>query len=107
MADPFGSIIAGGAQRAYQAGKAMPAAPTLPAAAPEDGGFAGMLTRTAAETVQTVRQGDQAAMAGLAGVMPVQQVVEATMAMESAVQVTVAVRDRMVEAYQEIMRMAV
>jgi flagellar hook-basal body complex protein FliE len=107
MADPMTSLVAGGVQRAYQAAKAIPASPAAPVPAPEGGSFADMLTRTAAETIGTVRQGDQAAVAGLAGAMPMQQVVEATMAMESAVQVTVAIRDRMVEAYQEIMRMAV
>ena len=80
--------------RAYQAGKAMPAALVTP---PEGGSFSDVLARTAAETVNTVRQGDRAALAGLTGSLPVQQVVEATMAMESAVQVTVAIRDRVVE----------
>ena len=44
---------------------------------------------------------------GLQGQMPMQKVVEATMAMESALKVTVALRDRVVEAYQEVMRMSV
>lgn len=104
MADP---ILTGGVQRAYQAAKAIPAAPAAAPAAPEGASFSDVMARTAAETVETVRQGDRAAVAGLTGALPVQQVVEATMAMESAVQVTVAVRDRMVEAYQEILRMAV
>lgn len=107
MADPLTSIVAGGVQRAYQAGKAMPAVQATPIAAPEGGGFADVLARTASETMQAVRQGDHAAVAGMSGALPVQQVVEATMAMESAVQMTVAVRDRMVDAYNEIMRMAV
>ena len=104
MAEP---IISAGIQRAYQAAKAIPAAPAAEPAAPAGASFTDVLARTAAETVETVRQGDRAAVAGLSGALPVQQVVEATMAMESAVQVTVAVRDRMVEAYQEILRMAV
>ena len=104
MSDPIQSIVAGGVQRAYQAGKAIPAASTPVPVGPS---FSEVLARTATETVETVRQGDRAALAGLTGALPVQQVVEATMAMESAVQVTVAVRDRMVEAYQEILRMSV
>jgi flagellar hook-basal body complex protein FliE len=98
------SVIAGGVQRAYQAAKAIPAGPAVGA---EGMSFSDVMARTAAETVETVRQGDRAALAGLTGALPVQQVVEATMAMESAVQVTVAIRDRMVEAYQEILRMSV
>lgn len=104
MSDPITGVVAGGVHRAYQAGKAVPADPTLVRAGPS---FTEMLARTATETVETVRQGDRAALAGLTGTLPVQQVVEATMAMESAVQVTVAVRDRVVEAYQEILRMSV
>jgi flagellar hook-basal body complex protein FliE len=98
------SVIAGGVQRAYQAAKAIPAGPAVAAGGMS---FSDVMARTAAETVETVRQGDRAALAGLTGALPVQQVVEATMAMESAVQVTVAIRDRMVEAYQEILRMSV
>ena len=104
MTDPISGALAGGVHRAYQAAKAIPAAP---AASPQSASFSEMLARTASQTVETVRQGDRAAVAGLTGALPVQQVVEATMAMESAVQVTVAVRDRMVEAYQEILRMSV
>ena len=104
MTELIQSIAVGGVQRAYQAGKAMPAALVTP---PEAASFSDVLARTAAETVNTVRQGDRAALAGLTGSLPVQQVVEATMAMESAVHVTVAIRDRVVEAYQEILRMSV
>ncbi len=104
MTELIQGVVAGGVQRAYQAAKAIPAGPT---AEPERPSFTEVLARTAAETVETVRQGDRAAMAGLTGALPVQQVVEATLAMESAVQVTVAIRDRMVEAYQEILRMSV
>ncbi|HEY6918948.1 MAG TPA: flagellar hook-basal body complex protein FliE [Tabrizicola sp.] len=104
MTDPISSAVAGGVHRAYQAAKAVPA---TPGTAPQAPSFSQMLARTAAQTVETVRQGDRAAVAGLSGALPVQQVVEATMAMDSAVQVTVAIRDRMVEAYQEILRMSV
>lgn len=104
MADLIQGIAAGGVHRAYQAGKAMPTALVTP---PEGKSFSDVLARTAAETVDTVRQGERAALAGLTGALPIQQVVEATMAMESAVQVTVAIRDRVVEAYQEILRMSV
>jgi len=55
--------------------------------------------------VSTVREGDATAAAGLTGEAGLQQVVEATMAMESTVKMSVAVRDKLVEAYQEVMRM--
>ncbi|MDX2485513.1 MAG: flagellar hook-basal body complex protein FliE [Pseudodonghicola sp.] len=68
--------------------------------------FAQMIQNAAADAVGTVRDGDATAAAGLTGKAGLQQVVEATMAMESTVKVSVAVRDKLVEAYQEIMRMS-
>jgi len=67
--------------------------------------FGQMLRNAAADAVTTVRDGDAAATAGLAGEAGLQQVVEATMAMESTVRVSVAVRDKLVDAYKEIMQM--
>ncbi|GAA6164733.1 flagellar hook-basal body complex protein FliE [Pelagimonas sp. KU-00592-HH] len=69
--------------------------------------FSQMVSKAASNAAETVRQGDQTAMAGLTGQAGIQQVVEATMAMESTVRVSVAVRDKFVEAYQEIMRMPI
>lgn len=69
--------------------------------------FSQMLENAAADAVHTVRHGDTVASAGLAGHAGMQQVVEATMAMESTVRVSVALRDKLVEAYQEIMRMPI
>lgn len=69
--------------------------------------FAEMLQKAAADAVETVRTGDATATAGLTGQAGIQQVVEATMAMESTVKVSVAMRDKLVEAYQEILRMSI
>jgi flagellar hook-basal body complex protein FliE len=66
-----------------------------------------MVARAATNAADTVRKGDATAVAGLTGQAGLQQVVEATMAMESTVRVSVAVRDKLVEAYQEIMRMPI
>ena len=51
--------------------------------------------------------GEETVKAGLAGRADPQAVVEALAATELAVQTAVAVRDRVVEAYQEILRMPV
>ena len=69
--------------------------------------FGDMLRNAASHSVQTVRTGDEVATAGLTGQAGIQQVVEATMTMESTVRVSVAVRDKIVEAYQEVMRMPI
>ena len=69
--------------------------------------FGEMLRNAAAQSVENVRQGDEVATQGLIGKAGIQQVVEATMTMESTVRVSVAVRDKIVEAYQDIMRMPI
>ena len=61
----------------------------------------------AADFLQTLRQGEETVTAGLAGRADPQAVVEALAATELAVQTAVAVRDKVVEAYQEILRMPV
>ena len=65
------------------------------------------LRTAAAEFVQTLRQGEQTATAGLAGRADAQSVVTALAATEIAVQTAVTLRDKVVEAYQEILRMPV
>lgn len=56
---------------------------------------------------ETLRQSEETVKAGLAGRADPQAVVEALAATELAVQTAVAVRDKVVEAYQEILRMPV
>lgn len=62
---------------------------------------------TAGDFMATLRQGEETTAAGLAGRAEPQAVVEALAATELAVQTAVAVRDKVVEAYQEILRMPV
>ncbi|PZQ52378.1 MAG: flagellar hook-basal body protein FliE [Rhodovulum sulfidophilum] len=60
-----------------------------------------------ADFMATLRAAEETAQAGLAGRADPQAVVEALAATEMAVQTAVAVRDKVVEAYQEILRMPV
>lgn len=69
--------------------------------------FATMVETAVHQAVETVRTGDEVATAGLAGQASMQSVVEATMAMDSTVRVSVALRDKLVEAYREIIRMPI
>ncbi|RMH41758.1 MAG: hypothetical protein D6688_11025 [Alphaproteobacteria bacterium] len=69
--------------------------------------FSEVLEKSAADAVETVRAGDATAVAGIVGEASAQDVVEATMAMESVVRISVAVRDKLIEAYQEVMRMPI
>ena len=69
--------------------------------------FAATLADAAKNAVGTVQGGEQAALQGLAGTMDTHQVVAAMTRAELTIQATIAVRDKMVQAYQELMRMPV
>jgi flagellar hook-basal body complex protein FliE len=78
------------------------AAPASPA---QD--FGSVLQGLASSAVDTLRQGEQAAAAGIAGSLPLQQVVEQVLAAERTLQASIAVRDKVVGAYQEISRLQI
>ncbi|GAA6176180.1 flagellar hook-basal body complex protein FliE [Sulfitobacter pacificus] len=101
----FAAIRSSYVQAAYS--KAADTKPATNDVNPATADFSTMVSKAAAQAVDTVRTGDQMAIAGLNGQAGLQQVVEATMAMESTVQVSVALRDKLVEAYQDIMRMPI
>lgn len=69
--------------------------------------FGSVLAEVAAQGVQTLRSGEAAALGGLQGKASVQQVVEAVMSAEQTLQAAIAIRDKVVGAYQEISRMAI
>ena len=69
--------------------------------------FAEALAALSSDFAATLRRGEEAARDALAGNGDVQTVVEALTASELALETAVAVRDRVVEAYQEILRMPV
>lgn len=101
----FSAVRASYVQAAYS--KASETKPSQAVKPQEGSDFSTMVAEAAQKAVDTVRSGDQTALAGLQGQAGLQQVVEATMAMESTVQVSVAVRDKLVEAYQDVMRMPI
>jgi flagellar hook-basal body complex protein FliE len=69
--------------------------------------FSQMLAQVAADATGSLRSGEAAAMAGIQGKAPVQDVVDAVLNAERALQTTLAVRDKLVSAFQEISRMAI
>jgi|SRR6056297_1658973 len=69
--------------------------------------FAATMARAAEELTATLHQGEQAATRAVSGVGDVQSVVEALTAAELALETAVTVRDKVVEAYQDILRMPV
>jgi flagellar hook-basal body complex protein FliE len=75
----------------------------------EGGGtaFADAIAAAASEMAQTLHAGESAAQLAVSGQGDVQSVVEALTSAEMALQTAVAVRDRVVEAYQEVLRMPI
>lgn len=69
--------------------------------------FADALAAASGEMAETLRAGESAAQLALTGQGDVQSVVEALTKTELALQTAVAVRDRVVEAYQEVLRMPI
>lgn len=92
------------------------AAPAVRAAAPAQAAastaaqpvdFMDVLAEVSGSAIADLRAGEAASIAGMEGKMSVQQVVEAVMSAEKSLQTALAVRDKVVSAYQEIGRMAI
>jgi flagellar hook-basal body complex protein FliE len=77
------------------------------AQATPDNDFAKTMASMAADAISTVKTGETTAIAGMQGKAPLQQVVQAVMQADQALRTVVAVRDKVVGAYQEISRMQV
>ena len=74
----------------------------------EDGNSFGDILKTmATKTIGTLRAGEAASARAVAGEADLPEVVQAITASEVTLQTVMAVRDRLVGAYQEIMRMPV
>lgn len=71
------------------------------------GGFGAALQRAVEGVVQTGHDADAKAMTAIAGGGNLTDVVTAVSRAELALQSTVAIRDRVVQAYQDIMRMPI
>ncbi len=69
--------------------------------------FTRFLREELAQAGETLARGEQVARAGLTGRASVQEVVEAVTAAELALERVTAVRDRVIAAYQEILRMPI
>jgi flagellar hook-basal body complex protein FliE len=69
--------------------------------------FGALLEQTLGEAVDAGHEGEAIATAAVNGQTSLQEVVEAVNAAELTLQTVVAVRDRMIAAYQEILRMPI
>lgn len=73
----------------------------------EGADFANILRKTAENVVDSVRGGEKATAEAIIGGKDVNDVVRAVTEAEMTLRTVVAVRDRLVSAYQEIMRMPI
>jgi len=69
--------------------------------------FIDTMAQVASSAIDTLKVGEASSIAGIQGKASVQQVAEAVMAAEQTLQTAIAIRDKVVAAYQEIARMAI
>lgn len=101
------SFATTGIRDAYRSAQSLSGTALPQTQQPEPGSFAEMIRSAAKDAVSTIREGDMAAQRGLNGEIGRQEVVEATLALETTVQTVVAMRDKFIEAYQEVLRMPI
>lgn len=69
--------------------------------------FSQVLSQLSSEAVDTIKHGEAMSIEGMEGKASVQQVVEAVISAEQTLQTVVAIRDKVVAAYQQISQMAI
>ncbi len=70
-------------------------------------GFGAMLDTAVKDTIATARQAETTSMAGLAGHASITDVVTAVSKAELTMQTAMTIRDRVVQAYQDILKMPI
>lgn len=73
----------------------------------QDGGFGDLLRKAAESAVDTLKQGEQASLQGVTGKADIAQVAAAVANADATLQTIVAVRDRVIAAYQDIIKMTI
>lgn len=71
------------------------------------GDFSALLDQVATSSIDAARAGEVASIKGLAGTADVADVVTAVTNAELALQTVITVRDRVIQAYQDIIRMPI
>ncbi len=69
--------------------------------------FASVLTDLAKQTASTLKASEDTAMKGIQGQAPVQDVVQSVMRAQTSLQAALALRDKTVSAYQDLIKMAI
>jgi Flagellar hook-basal body protein len=103
------AVLPAAAAAAYQSVAKMGTATPGAASVGESGaaGFGQFLTDAMKDSISTMKQGEKMAGAGLAGKADIVDVVNAVNQAEITLDTVVAVRDKVVAAYQSIMNMPI
>lgn len=75
--------------------------------AAENTSFSDFLKNTVSESIDSMKAGEKVQAGAITGESDLSDVVQAVTSAEMTLQTVVAVRDRMIAAYQEIMRMPI
>jgi len=103
MADPIANAAAAAYSNASRiAGAGLGARDGAP-----EGGFGDLLRKAAENAVETLKQGELASLQGVAGKADIAQVAAAVANADATLQTIVAVRDRVIAAYQDIIKMTI
>jgi flagellar hook-basal body complex protein FliE len=70
-------------------------------------GFDSVMKQVTTDAIGTLKAGESASISAIQGKESTRRVVEALMSAEQALQTAVAVRDKVVQAYQEVVRMSI
>ena len=100
--------IANAAAAAYSnAGRVAGAGLSARDGAQDGAGFGDLLRKAAESAVETLKQGEQVSLQGVAGKADIAQVAAAVANADATLQTIVAVRDRVIAAYQDIIKMTI
>lgn len=102
------AVLPAAAAAAYRAAAAMvPPTSAASAATQGAGSFSDFLSNAVKDSISTIKQGEQMATKQVAGKAELIDVVTAVNAAELSLNTVVAVRDKVINAYQTIMNMSV
>jgi flagellar hook-basal body complex protein FliE len=98
---------AGNAVAAYNSAVKRMGGPGLDSREQAGPGFSEVLQQLAKDAVDTTKEAEKASLQAVEGKADLNQVVNSVTAAELTVQTVTAVRDRVISAYQEILRMPI
>ena len=109
MLEAISSTAITAAQAASRATETQAIAPAGTSAiqSADDVGFDSVMKQVTTDAIGTLKAGEAASISAMQGKESTRKVVEALMSAEQALQTAVAVRDKVVQAYQEVVRMSI